>query len=140
MVTVKSGNLKDVGNQFRPMTDEEKRYLQDTATSVHGLFINAVVEGRKLPEDKVRQFADGRVIIGHEAKQLGLVDDFGDVYDAAREGLKLAGITLDADELPSLHYVGGKKNLLEKALEASSSLGTLANSLSSVPTLQYRMF
>ncbi len=140
MVTVKSGALKDVGNQFRPMTDEEKKFLQDTAARVHGLFIQAVVEGRKLPEAKVREFADGRVIIGHEAKQLGLVDDFGDVYDAAREGLKLAGITLEADELPSLHYVSGKKNLIEKALEASSSLGSLVHSVSGTPALQYRMF
>lgn len=141
MVTVKSGELKDVGNQFRPMTEEEKKFLQDTAAGVHKLFIQAVVEGRKMPEDKVRAFADGRVIIGHEAKQLGLVDDFGDVYDAAREGLKLAGITLDADELPSLHYVSGKKNLIEKALEASSSLTSLVGAISpQQPTLQYRMF
>lgn len=140
MVTVKSGALKDVGNQFRPMTDVERKFLEDTAAKVHSLFIKAVIEGRKLPEAKVREFADGRLVIGNEAKELGLVDGFGDVYDAAREALKLAGEELKSDELPSLHYTNGKKNLLEKALEASSSAVSLARSVTGYPTLQYRAF
>lgn len=139
MVTVKSGNLKDVGNQFRPMTDEERQFLQDTAAKVHNIFIQAVVEGRKLSEEKVRQFADGRVIIGHEAKALGLVDDFGDVYDAGREALKLAGITLKPDELPSLHYVNRKKNFLERALQSSASLPELLQGIT-VPTIKYMAY
>jgi protease-4 len=122
MVTVKSGELKDVGNEFRQMTDQERKFLEDTAGKVHDLFIRAVSEGRGLPEDKVRKFADGRVIIGHEAKELGLVDSFGDIYDAAREGLTLAGVKLGDDELPVLHYANRKKNFIEKALDASSSL------------------
>jgi protease-4 len=140
MVTVKSGALKDVGNQFRPMTEEERKFLEETASKVHALFIKAVVDGRGIPENKVRQFADGRVIIGHEAKELGLVDDFGDVYDAAREALKVAGVELKDDETPTLHYANRKKNLIEKALEASSSLSTLIQPVSSGATIQLRAF
>jgi protease-4 len=138
MVTVKSGALKDVGNQFRPMTEEEKRFLQDTALKVHNLFIQAVVDGRKIPEAKVREFADGRLIIGNEAKTLGLVDGFGDVYDAAREALMLAGVTLKDEELPSLHYASKKKNVLERLLDASTSAPRILSSLSTYPQLQYR--
>lgn len=136
MVTVKSGEMKDVGNQFRPMTEQERKLLQDTADKVHSLFIKAVAEGRKIPEDKVRGFADGRVILGHEAKSLGLVDDFGDIYDAAREGLKLAGVPLGDKEVPSLHYANKKKNMLERALEASTSLPEILHGVS-VPTVMY---
>lgn len=139
MVTVKSGALKDVGNQFRPMTDEERKFLQDTAAKVHNLFIKAVAEGRKLPEDKVRAFADGRVIIGEEAKQLGLVDDFGDVYDAARAALSLAGVTLGPDELPALHYVNRKKNFLERALKSASSLPALVQQ-AAMPSIRLAAF
>jgi protease-4 len=140
MVTVKSGALKDVGNQFRPMTDDERKFLEDTANKVHALFIKAVVDGRGISEDKVRQFADGRVIIGHEAKELGLVDGFGDVYDAAREALTIAGVKLKDDELPTLHYTNRKKNLFERALEASSTLSTLIQPVSSGTTIQLRAF
>ena len=139
MVTVKSGALKDVGNQFRPMTDEERKFLQDTASKVHTLFIKAVAEGRGLPEEKVRSFADGRVIIGEEAKQLGLVDEFGDVYDAARAGLDLAGVKLAADELPALKYVNRKKNLLERAIQSASSLPALARQVA-MPSIRLDAF
>lgn len=140
MVTVKSGALKDVGNQFRQMTEEERKYLEDTASKVHTLFIKAVADGRGIPEQKVRQFADGRVIIGHEAKELGLVDGFGDVYDAAREGLTLAGVKLKDDELPTLHYANRKKNFLEKALEASSSLSGLLSPVSPAASIQLKAY
>lgn len=140
MVTVKSGALKDVGNQFRPMTEEEKKFLEDTAHKVHDLFIQAVVDGRGISEQKVREFADGRVIIGKEALTLGLVDGFGDVYDAARQGLAIAGIELKEDEIPVLHYANRKKNIIEKALEASSSLSGIMQPLSSGARIQLRAY
>jgi protease IV len=137
MQTIKSGNLKDTGNQFRPMTSEERAYLEDTAKKVHQLFISAVVEGRNLPEDKVREFADGRMIIGKEAKELGLVDEFGDVYDAARAALALAGVELEDGRLPKLHYANRKGNFLEKALNATLNIPDLVGAAGSYPTLQF---
>jgi protease-4 len=122
MNTVKSGSLKDVGNQFRPMTEEDRKFLQDTTIKIHNIFIKAVADGRKMPEAKVREFADGRVILGQEAKELGLVDGFGDVYDAAREALAIAGVALKADEVPTLHYASRKKNFIERALQSASSV------------------
>lgn len=136
MITVKSGALKDTGNQFRPMTEEERKFLEDTASKVHQLFIKAVSEGRQIPEDKVKSFADGRVILGSEAKGLGLVDGFGDVYDAGREALKLANVELTPDEVPNLVFTKAKKGFLSKALDASSSLPSMVNSMTS-PSLKY---
>jgi protease-4 len=136
MITVKSGALKDVGNPFRPMSDSDREFLESTAQKVHSAFIQAVVEGRNLPEAKVRQFADGRVIIGTEAKELGLVDDFGDIYDAAREALKLAKVDLPAGEQPRLVYVNKKKGTLAKLLESASSLSEIATQ-GVAPTFKY---
>lgn len=137
MVTVKSGALKDVGNQFRPMTEDERKFLQDTAARVHSLFINAVVDGRNIPEAKVREFADGRVLLGHEAKALGLVDDFGDVYDAAREALKLANAPLEKDQLPNLVYKDKKREFWERLIKSASSLPSLLNG-APIPTIRYQ--
>jgi protease-4 len=136
MVTVKSGALKDAGNQFRPMTDEERKFLEDTAQKVHAQFIKAVADGRNIPEEKVRQFADGRVILGSQAKELGLVDEFGDIYDAARKGLELANVTLKPDELPHLVFSLKKKGFLSKLTDASSSLPSLVGE-QVAPTLKY---
>jgi protease-4 len=123
MVTVKSGALKDAGNPFRPMTDAEHAFLEETAHKVHGAFIKAVADGRNLPEEKVKEFADGRVLLGSEAKDLGLIDEFGDIYDAATEALSLAGEKLDKGALPELHYANRKKGALSRLLESSSSIG-----------------
>jgi len=139
MVTVKSGALKDTGNPFRSMTDEERKFLEDTTAKIHGNFIKAVAEGRNIPEAKVREFADGRLILGSEAKELGLVDNFGDIYDAATEALKLAGHPLKGDQVPSLIYANRKKGVLTKMLEGSSDLpGALVSYLGSgLPVWRY---
>jgi protease-4 len=136
MVTIKSGALKDAGNQFRPMTEEERKFLEDVANRVHQNFIQAVADGRNIPIEKVRTFSDGRVLLGSEAKQLGLVDDFGDVYDAARAALSLAKVDLKATEVPNLVYANKKKGFIEKALEGESLIPAIIRD-ASVPTIQY---
>jgi protease-4 len=140
MVTVKSGALKDTGNPFRPMTEGEHKFLEDTTVKVHDAFIKAVVDGRGLPEEKVRAFADGRVILGSEAKEYGLIDGFGDIFDASYEGLSLAGEKVESGKLPELVYANKKKGNLAKLIEGSSQLGsTLLRELTQgqLPSLAY---
>jgi protease IV len=94
METVKSGKLKDAGNPFRDMTPEDRAYWQALVDRVYGQFLSAVAEGRGLEEAEVRKVADGRVITGAEAKELGLVDALGNFYDAvdlAKTEAKLSG-------------------------------------------------
>lgn len=44
---IKSGKFKDTGSADRPMTDEEKAYIQDVINNVYLQFVNAVVDGRQ---------------------------------------------------------------------------------------------
>ncbi len=136
MVTIKSGALKDAGNQFRPMTEDERRFLEDIAHRVHENFIQAVSAGRGIPLEKVKSFADGRVLLGSEAKELGLVDEFGDIYDAARAALALAKVELKPDEVPNLVYASKKKSFIERALDARSLVPALLGT-NSYPTIQF---
>ncbi|NMC61665.1 MAG: signal peptide peptidase SppA, partial [SAR324 cluster bacterium] len=124
-VTIKSGELKDVGNMFREMTENEKQFLQETIQRVHQEFVRDVSEGRKIPIEKVQQFADGRIILGEKAKELGLIDDFGSVYDAASAVCELAGEALQAGELPHLYYPREKFAELRNALESISNIRLL---------------
>ena len=104
MVTVKSGKLKDVGNPFRSITDDERAFLDTTVQSIYGEFIKAVSESRNIPVEKVKEFADGRVITGVQAKELGIIDGFGDIYVAAREVFNVLGKPLKDSEQPELFY------------------------------------
>jgi protease-4 len=93
-VVVKAGQFKDIGNISRPMTAEERRVLQSLLDDVHGQFINAVAEGRKLAPEQVRQFADGRIFSGVQAKDLKMVDELGGLEEAIDRAATLAGLTL----------------------------------------------
>jgi len=91
-VVLKSGEHKDVGSPFREMTPEEKRIMQEVLDNVHQQFIQAVAQGRKLDQSKVIQIADGRILTGEQAKNLGLVDQMGNLQDTIDITAKLVGI------------------------------------------------
>jgi len=89
---VKSRKHKDIGSPFREMTEEEKKLLKGVVDDVYEQFVDAVVEGRKLPRNEILQIADGRIFSGRQAKNLGLVDEIGTLQDAIKEAANLAGI------------------------------------------------
>ena len=91
-VVVKAGEFKDVGNFARPMTAEERRILQALLDDVHGQFIAAVADGRKLDRAVVRRFADGRVFSGTQAKALHMIDELGGLEEAVEGAATLAGL------------------------------------------------
>lgn len=92
MQTYKSGALKDSGSPFRLPNTEDRTYLQGVTDEVAAQFVDAVVESRNLSRDRVLAVADGRVVTGAHARELGLVDELGTLQDAARLALKLADV------------------------------------------------
>jgi protease-4 len=93
METIKSGKLKDAGNPFRDMTPEDRTYWQSLIDQVYLQFLQAVVESRDLPEAEVRKIADGRVLTGQQAQELGLIDELGNFNDAVDTAKEDAGLT-----------------------------------------------
>ena len=92
MNTVTAGKLKDAGSPFREFTPGDRSYWQDLADRIHRQFIQAVAEGRDLPVEQVEKFADGRVVTGEQAVELGLVDELGGFQDAVDLAKELAEI------------------------------------------------
>jgi protease-4 len=90
--TIKSGEFKDVGNGAREMTERDRKLLQALVDDVYGQFVEAVATGRKMAPERVRPLADGRIYSGKQAKQLGLIDELGDLDAAIAAAAKLAGI------------------------------------------------
>ena len=92
MNTVTAGKLKDAGSPFREFSASDRAYWQDLADRIHRQFIQAVAEGRDLPVEAVEKFADGRVMTGEQAVELGLVDELGGFQDAVDLAKELAEI------------------------------------------------
>jgi protease-4 len=91
-VVLKSGEHKDIGSPFREMTPEEKKIMQEVLDNVHQQFIQAVADGRKMDRSKVVEIADGRILTGEQAKNLGLVDQMGNLQDTIDITAKMVGI------------------------------------------------
>jgi protease IV len=90
-VVIKSGKYKDIGSAFREMTPEERNIFQSIVDESYAQFVDVISEGRKIPEERVREIADGRVYSGLQAKRLGLVDSFGGLDEASDIAGELAG-------------------------------------------------
>jgi protease-4 len=121
---VKSGQYKDIGSPLRDMTPEEKVIIQELVDDIFNQFVDVIVKERKLPREKVVAIADGRVFSGRKAKELGLVDDLGDMASAARLASKLAGKNGQYD----LVYPSKKReSVFDYLLESTAS--QISNSL-----------
>ncbi|AKB77011.1 Periplasmic serine protease [Methanosarcina horonobensis HB-1 = JCM 15518] len=88
----KSGEFKDMGSTWRGLTDEEKEYADTVVMESYEDFITQVAEGRNMSRSEVKELADGRIYSGSRAKELGLVDDFGNLYDAIDKAAELGGV------------------------------------------------
>jgi protease-4 len=79
---IKTGAYKDTGAEYRGMREDEKKLLQGLMDDVLLQFKKAIAEGRKMPLEKVSQYADGRIFTGEQAVQLGFADQVGTLTDA----------------------------------------------------------
>jgi protease-4 len=79
-----SGPLKDQPSPFRPLTEQGRASLNAVVQDMQSQFVAMVVAGRNLPEERVRELADGRVMTGRQALAVGLVDAIGGETEARR--------------------------------------------------------
>jgi protease-4 len=78
----KGGRLKDMGAFYREPTEEEKQKEQELVDEYYANFIANVAQSRRLDIEKVKEYATGEVFSARKAKELGLVDELGDLDKA----------------------------------------------------------
>jgi protease-4 len=89
---IKSGPHKDILSPDRDMSGEERAIIQSMVDDIYDQFLEVVVLGRNMEYEKVKVLADGRIFTGRQAKEAGLVDALGNMYDAIDDAAKMAGI------------------------------------------------
>lgn len=93
---VTTGKFSDLPTITRPLSDFEKRTLQGEVNNIYADFTSKAAIGRRMPVERLRRIASGRVWSGLEAKNIGLVDILGDYQDAL--GIAAARAHLKADD------------------------------------------
>ncbi len=82
----------DALNPTRPFNPRMAPIIQKVIEKGYDDFLTRVAEGRKMTKDQVDRIGQGRVWAGATAKELGLVDNFGDLEAAAAAAARLAGL------------------------------------------------
>jgi len=93
---LKSGEFKDIGSPHRKMSERDKEVIKGLISDVQSQFVSAVARGRSLSREKVQEIADGSILSGAKAKELGLVDVLGNFQDAVDLAKKMTGIKGEA--------------------------------------------
>jgi protease-4 len=105
-VVYKSGKFKDMLSPFRATNEipvEEHAMVQALITETYEKFKGVVADGRAAAHDLNKKegraladdwtdYADGRVVSGKQARDLGLVDELGDFDAAVDRAEKIVGI------------------------------------------------
>jgi len=102
---VKSGEAKDAGSPFRPLTDREKALFHTMVLDVYSQFRGTVAERRHVDSAALDTLADGRVLTGRQAWKAKLIDTMGTLIDAEADARLLGGLPAAAaveEEAPSI--------------------------------------
>jgi protease-4 len=109
--TFKGGKYKDMYRGFRELTPEEEEIMQGMVDEYYEQFVAVVAEGRGLTKEEVKNLATGQLYSGTKAKELGLVDELGDLDTAIDLAAELAGI-----EAPIVEYYYKQPGLIRSLL------------------------
>ncbi|KAA3632217.1 MAG: signal peptide peptidase SppA [Calditrichaeota bacterium] len=93
--TIKSGELKDVGNMSRRMTEKEELMLRSVVMDTYEQFVHVVAEGRGKDPEEIYPLADGSIYTGLQAYNLGLVDTLGGLNEAVEIAAQLADMSVE---------------------------------------------
>jgi protease IV len=89
-VTYKSGAFKDMMSGARPVTPEEKQYIEELVEQTYSRFVGLVAKERNIDEQTLRKGqADGRIISGKGALDGKLIDSLGDLDAAVLKAMEL---------------------------------------------------
>lgn len=75
---------------FKGMNPEERAMMQAMIERGYDLFTSRCAEGRHVSQDYIKSIGEGRVWLGFKGKEIGIVDELGNIDDAIAKAVELA--------------------------------------------------
>ncbi len=100
-------------NPFFNFSEGEHQKLQSYIDQFYDTFLTRVAEGRNMSKEEVHAIAQGRIWTGRKAKELGLVDELGELDMAIKLAAKKAGIK----DYKTENYPKYKTTMLDEILK-----------------------
>ena len=110
MVMTYEGKLKGMFQPWREPTPEEQEKVQALTDEYYTWFVEAVAKAREMPVETVRRYATGESFSARQGKEIGLVDELGDLDTALDMASELS-------KTPRrLQYVRPRRPMLERLM------------------------
>jgi protease-4 len=105
------GRYADIDSEYQELTPDERGKLEGQIVSFYKAFVERVAKGRKRPLAQIEPLAQGRVWLGAQAKQNGLIDELGGL-DRAIEMVKMRA-NIPAAQQVSIVMYPPRRNLID---------------------------
>ena len=120
-VVLSRGAHSGVFSIGQPPSDDERQALRDLIFTSYAEFKQRVCEGRDISAERLEPIAGGRIWLGQEALELGLVDQLGGLPEALLKAQELADLPRDRDA-PILLARDGRSELPPQPFPAGGLL------------------
>lgn len=77
---------------YKGMNPEEHALMQNMIERGYDLFTSRCAEGRHVSQDYIKSIGEGRVWLGNKGKEIGIVDEMGNIDNAIAKAVELAGL------------------------------------------------
>ncbi len=86
------GRNADFASPERAYSAEQRQQLRQSIERIYEVFLSRVAESRGLDRHSLDALAGGRVWTGRQARQHGLIDDFGGLDEGLEKACEMAGL------------------------------------------------
>lgn len=117
------GKYASIDSEYQPMNEAERAKVRDQVEAFYKGFVQRVATGRRMKYEQVDSLAQGRVWLGAQARQNGLVDELGGLDKAIELVKKKAQIP--ASENVTLVPYPQKRSLFDYLLSRSDEAASV---------------
>lgn len=89
-VSTNQHSALSVNALYKGMNKQEMALMQSMVERGYELFTNRCAEGRGMSQDAIKKIGEGRVWLGKDALEIGLVDELGNINSAIAKAAELA--------------------------------------------------
>ena len=89
-VSTNKHSALNVNAIYRGMNPQETALMQNMVERGYDLFTRRCADGRGMSQDEIKKIGEGRVWLGKDAIEIGLVDCLGNINDAIAKAVELA--------------------------------------------------
>jgi protease-4 len=126
---MKRGRFADIDTDYHPLNETERAKLRTEIEVFYRGFVEKVAEGRRRKYDEIEPLAQGRVWLGAQAKQNGLVDELGGL-DRAVEMIKQRAKVAASERITLVAYPP-RRSLFELLFSRSGDTASFESQIES---------